>query len=274
MFCKLSFICCNVCNSGKDFWTISGKFQSKIEIGPHQITKLNYTMYQCILASRLIGISEYSLDVYHSMIGIGLSPAVFVDPQRELLLVAEFIAQRSMNNAAIELENAFGTDDNNLIYIIASFDGPYQKRSTKSGGGYSRYCFGSVISMFHGKVLAYDVGCNSCSACTRFQNLLDTENEYTKNIGDNNANCPALYAAFSSVSLESEIAPSILQQALKRRIILDGLVCDGDNKTFSKICEVIPYEDIFPGHIVKRYECLAHVGKRMKGYLMEEQDKF
>ena len=100
------------------------------------------------------------------MIGIGQPPAVFVDPQRELLLVTEFIAQRSMNNAAIELENEFGTDEEDLIHAIASFKGAYQKRSTKSGGGYSRYCFGSVISMFNGKVLAYDVACNSCSACT------------------------------------------------------------------------------------------------------------
>ena len=268
---------CNYCNSGKDFWTLSGKFQSKIQIGPHKITKRNDSMYQCILAGRLIGIGKYSLDVYHSMIGIGLPRAVFVDPQRELLLVTEFIAQRSMSNAAIELENEFGTDEENLIHAIASFDGAYQKRSTKSGGGYSRYCFGSVISMFNGKVLAYDVAWNSCSACTRIDNLLEdgtiTKDEYIKNLGDHKANCPALFAALSSVSLESEIAPSILEQALTRRVIFDGLVCDGDNKTFSKISEQKPYKDIFPGHVVKRYECLAHVGKRMKVHLLEEQDK-
>ena len=201
---------CDVCNSGKDFWSLSGKFQAKIEIGPHKITKRNDAMYQCILAGRLIGIGKYSLDIYHSMIGIGLPPAVFVDPQRDLLCVAEFIAQRSMDNAAIELETELGHDDNYLIHSIASFDGAYQKRSTKSGGGYSRYCFGSVISMFNGKVLAYDVACNSCSACTRIENLLDdgiiTEDEYLTNIGDHKANCPAIYTAFSSVSLESEIA--------------------------------------------------------------------
>ena len=268
---------CNFCHSGKDFWTVSGKFQSKIEIGTHKITKRNDSMYQCILGGRLIGIGKYSLDLYHSMIGIGLPPGVFVDPQRELLLVAEFIAQRSMNKAAIELENEFGTDENNLIHSIASFDGAYQKRSTKSGGGYSRYCFGSAISMFNGKVLAYDVACNSCSACTRIDNLFEdgaiTEDEYIKALGDHKANCPALYAALSSVSLESEIAPSILEQALTRRIIFDGLVCDGDNKTFSKISELKPYEVVFPGHVLKRFECLAHVGKRMKVHLMDEQDK-
>ena len=65
----------------------------------------------------------------------------------------------------------------------------------------------------------------------------------------------------------------ILAQALNRRIIFDGLVCDGDNKTFSKISDLKPYEDVVPGHVVKRFECLAHVGKRMKGHLMDEQDK-
>ena len=43
------------------------------------------------------------------MIGIGLPSRDFVDPQKELLLVANCIAQRFMNNAAIELENEFST---------------------------------------------------------------------------------------------------------------------------------------------------------------------
>ena len=63
----------------------------------------------------------------------------------------------------------------------------------------------------------------------------------------------------------------ILEQALGRGIALDGLVCDGSNKTFAKVTEHNPYADKALLHRIQRYECLAHVGKRMKVHLIEHQ---
>ena len=267
---------CQNCSNGMDFWTLSGKFpQHSFDIQGTTVKRRNDSIYQSMLAGRLIGVGQKPLNIFHSMIGIGLPPSHFIKPQKDLLRVAEFIAKLSMDKAALELEKKFGKYALDNVHDIASFDGDYQKRSTKSGGGYSRYCFGSVISMSNGKVLAYDVACNNCSRCTFFENqFLDkevTEEIYVKNLQDHEEQCPAKYAAFSSVSLESELAPKILSQALDRHIIFDGLVCDGDNKTFSKISECSPYKEIDPNHELKRYECLAHVGKRMKGHLINHQ---
>ena len=89
------------------------------------------------------------------------------------MIAVEFIAKGTMERAAIQLKASHGRSVDGLIHDIASFDGPYKKQSTKGGGGYSRYCFASVVSMTTGKVLAYEVACNSCSECTRHANMLE-----------------------------------------------------------------------------------------------------
>ena len=102
-----------------------------------------------------------------------MPPRHFNLVQDDLLVALEYVAQGTMERAAIELESFHGRSEDGLIHEIASFDGAYQKRSTKGGGGYSRYCSGSVISMAMGKILAYEVACNSCRECTRIANMIE-----------------------------------------------------------------------------------------------------
>ena len=83
--------------------------------------------------------------------------------------------------------------------------------------------------------------------------------------------CPGNYGDFACVSLESMICPEVLNQAYERGIICDGIICDGDNKTFEKIKEVDPYGKFWLSHHVKRYECLSHRCKRQKAHLIEWQ---
>ena len=193
----------------------------------------------------------------------------------DLLVAIELVAKQSMYRAAIELETLNGRCENGLIHDIASFDGAYQKRSNKGGGGYSRYCFASVISMTLGKVVAFDVACNSCRECTLLANMLGDQGlemeEYDKLVVSHQPQCPAKFSTYSSVCLESELSTVLLEQALTRGIAFEGLVCDGDNKTFAKVTDTNAYADLAPLHKIQRYECLAHVGKRMKGHLIEHQ---
>ena len=169
----------------------------------------------------------------------------------------------------------FGKDQLGLVHEIGSFDGTYQKRSNRGAGGHSRYCFGSVISMSLGKILAYDVACNSCPKCTQYANQLEEHKieqlEYDELVDSHWSTCPAKFSEYASVSLESELAPTILDQALERGIIFYGLVCDGDAKTFAKVTEHNPYANTVPLHTIQRFECLAHVGKCMKDHLIEHQ---
>ena len=78
-----------------------------------------------------------------------------------------------MQSARIELEAMHGTNSiTNRVHAVASYDGAYQIRSKKGGGGYSPYCFASAISVDTGKVLAYDVACNSCRQCNMYASKL------------------------------------------------------------------------------------------------------
>ena len=90
-----------------------------------------------------------------------MPPRHFNLVQDDLLVALEYVALGTMERADIESESSHGRSEDGLIHDLASFDGAYQKRSTKGGGGYSRYCFGSVICMAIGKILAYEVACNS-----------------------------------------------------------------------------------------------------------------
>ena len=266
---------CGACGRGEDFWTVSGKFGKKIDIGGKLVTKRNDSVFQSVLAGRLIGVGRKGLSIYHAMLGLAKPSIDFNLIQVDLLVAVELVAKQSMDRAALELETLHGRCENGLIHDIASFDGAYQKRSTKGGGGYSRYCFASVISMKLGKIVAFDVACNSCRECTRFANMLEDQGldkeEYDKLVVSHQPHCPAKYSAYSSVCLESELSTVLLEQALTRGICFDGLVCDGDNKTFAKVTDKNPYADLAPLHKIQRYECLAHVGKRMKGHLIDHQ---
>ena len=186
---------CDSCGAGEDFWTVSGKFASKIHINDKNISKRNDTVYQSVLAGRLIGVGRRPLSIYHAMLGLGMPPRHFDLVQGDLLVALEYVAQGTMERAAIELESSHGRSEDGLIHEMASFDGAYQKRSTKGGGGYSRYCFWSVISMAMGKILAYEVACNSCRECTRIANMIEDnrigKEEYDILVDSHKSICPA-----------------------------------------------------------------------------------
>ena len=55
------------------------------------------------------------------------------------------------------------------VATVGSSDGAYQQRSGKSGGGFSRYCFAAAVIAETGKVVAYNVACNSCNICSILQ---------------------------------------------------------------------------------------------------------
>ena len=219
---------CDTCGRGEDFWTVSGKFGSKIDIAQKKVTKRNDTIYQSVFGGRIIGVGRRALNVYHAMLGLGFPPHKFNSVREDLLVTIEFIAKGTMERVTIELEDSYGIAEDGLIHEIASFDGAYQKRSTKGGGGYSRYSFGSVISMTLGKILAYEVACNSCRECTRLANMVENntidKEEYDILVESHKSICPPKYAEFASVCLESELSIVILEQALGRGIIFDGLV--------------------------------------------------
>ena len=121
-------------------------------------------MYSCVLAGRMIDIGETSLQFYHAALNIPPPPSGSSVQliQKDLLIASEFLDNKCMNSAMNEQEGILGLNSlTNCIRAVASYDGAYQIRSKKAGGGFSPYCFASAKSIDTGKVLAYEVACNS-----------------------------------------------------------------------------------------------------------------
>ena len=141
---------CKNCQWGKYFWTVSGKFFSKLQVGNQQIPKRNELVYSSVLAGRLIGVGLSKLSVYHAFLNL-VSPLtwrVFTRIQNDIVKVADMVAIQSMERAREDLI-AFHQSEPSDPYVstVASFDGAYQMRSGKMGEGFSRYCFGAAIAV-------------------------------------------------------------------------------------------------------------------------------
>ena len=83
--------------------------------------------------------------------------------------------------------------------------------------------------------MSYGVACNSCAYCVRlnnrFRDSLITLEQYEVQVAIHEPSCCAEFADYSSVHLESAIAPKVISDALERGIVFTGIVSDGDNKT-------------------------------------------
>ena len=270
---------CAKCFATRTFWSVSGYFRSSIQLGDKKISKRNDIMYSSVLGGRLAGIGEPNLRLYHAAMNIPPPPTgpSFQRIQKDLLIAAEYVANMSMMEAKIGLESILGINPlTNCVHAVVSYDGAYQIRSKKGGGGYSPYCFASAISVDTGKVVAYDVACNNCRVCNMYASKL-RENEMTEEEHHNwylehQSNCPAKYSEYASVHLESLLAPLVVRQAYDRGIIFTGMVSDGDTKTDAAIKEAKIYNTLGFDLEIGRLECLSHVLKRMKSNLCKKQE--
>ena len=179
--------------------------------------------------------------------------------------------------AKIGLETIFGTNPlTNCVHAEVSYDGAYQIRSKKGGGGYSPYCFAAAISVETGKVISYDVACNSCRKCNLYASKLRdqeiTEEGHHNWFLEHQSTCPAKYSEYASVHLESLLAPLVVRQAYDRGNIFTGIVSDGDNKTDATLKYADIYKTLGFDLEIGRMECLSHALKRMKTNLCKKQE--
>ena len=227
-----------------------------------------------------MGIGWTKLYLYHFFLNFPgpISKGNFTMAQTDLLLVAKAVAEDSMLKAVNQLRAIHSVDSTSkYVKIIGTFDGAYQQRSGKSGGGFSRYCFAAAISAETGKVLSYGVACNSCAYCNAMDNQLrDSQispEEHESRMAIHKPVCSAEYVDFSYVQLESAIAPKVIGDALELGVIFSAIMSDGDNKTHDVLAKAGLYDDIIDAPTIDRFECIAHVAKRMKTNLHKRQDK-
>ena len=94
------------------------------------------------------------------------------------------------------------------VRIVVTYDGCYQMRSGKAGGGFSRYCFTSAKAVDTAQDISYGIGCNSCHICILYENKLKSNStsaaDYDTFIEKHQKTCQANYYHLSSVQLEIE----------------------------------------------------------------------
>ena len=236
-------------------------------------------MYSSVLGGRLVGMGEPNLRLYHACMNLPPPPTgpSFQRIQKDLLIASEYVANNTMMQAKIGLESILGINPlTNSVHAVVSYDGAYQIRSKKGGGGYSPYCFAAAISVDTAKVVAYDVACNTCRQCNMYASKLRdneiTEKEHHNWHIEHKITCPAKYSEYASVHLESLLAPIVVRQAFDRGIIFSGVVSDGDNKTDAALKDADIYNSLGFDLEIGRLECLSHVLKRMKTNLCKKQE--
>ena len=223
-FARHLYLRCSNCFNVKYNYSISRRFRNKISVGESSVSKRNDSVYQAVLGTRLAGIGKISLDFVSCSLGLGTSVSfsTFSEVNRDLLVVAEYIASISMNEAVEQMKSREGVSFDEKVHATVSYDGGYQKRGCKFGGGFARYGFVAAIDIVSGKVVSFDVACNSCPKCSELRHLFRkkelTSENYNLALEKHHKNCPANYRDFTSVSLESEIAPDIVRQAYERGV--------------------------------------------------------
>ena len=167
--------------------------------------------------------------------------------------------------AALELRKKHNTADSEFLEVTVSYNGAYQKRGGKAGGGLSRYCIACAISVETGKVLSYEIACNSCRLCIEKQQALKEKRidlaEYKIWIKMHESSCQAReYGKYSSVALESKLAPVVFRKSIEQKLIYSTVIADGDDKSKNILAESNIYEKF--NIQIRREECLSHVQKR------------
>ena len=271
---------CNNCDSSEKFWSSGSRLRERLTVGDRIITKRSDLIYSSVLSARLMGVGWAKLHLYHAFLNIPgpVTSRNFGLAQADILVAARVVADESMKFAVEELRLLHKTPSSSqYVTAIGTFDGAYQQRSGKSGGGFSRYCFAAAIIAETGKVVSYGVACNSCSYCVTLKNKLRdsliTLEEYEGRVAIHAPICCAQYSDYSSVHLESAIAPKVISDALVRGIVFSGIVSDGDNKTHDVLLKSDIYNHLDEHRTIDRFECIAHVAKRMKSNLNKRQEK-
>ena len=155
------------------------------------------------------------------------------------------VAYQQISKAAEDI--SITPEADGIKNITASFDGTWQRR------GYSSLN-GVVTCISEGKVLDYEVLCKVCPQCKYWNKTKTTaEHEEWKLYHD----CTINHTG-SAGSMEVAGVINIFKRSVEtKKLRYTTYLGDGDSKSFKVIVE----SNIYPGHEVKKHECIGHVQK-------------
>ena len=236
---KLMFRC-KECLLAKSFWNVGKCEEEKPTPVDTSDSKRKYNRldYSSVLAGRIIGLGIAKLKHFHGLMNIPPPPISgnSYSILKDLVIVANKVAEQSMDKAKEELALKFGIDGNTkCVHSPISFDGAYSKATKPSIG--SKYCFASAVANATGKVVAYKMASNRCKQCTHFQSQFEEGkiSQDNEEWNSHKGNCQTTHHGIASSDLESHLACDIVRDALTRGMIFPEILVDGDNDTIEKL---------------------------------------
>ena len=269
------FVICDQCKRSSEFYTLP---KSDLYTNCDNNIMFDQNLLQ-ILGERIAGIGKSGLDTINSIIGLPptLANRAFYAAQKTLSKVSMEMAVRSCNRAAQKLRDIHGKSSEEILQVPVSYDGAYQKRTGKGGGGFARYCFTSAISIETGEVLSFEIACNGCKYCVEKQEALKDKRLSIENyrlwLDEHEKTCQAKeYGHVNSVALESKLAPVVFRKSINQKLLYSTVVADGDDKSVNLLVDLDIYGEF--GVVISREECLSHVQKRLRMHLIEKQKEY
>ena len=144
-------------------------------------------------------------------------------------------------------------DADGCLDISVSFDGSWHKRGRSSNTGIA-----SVIDVFSGLILDYEVLSKYCHACAigPAQDALEYQEWWLKHEPHCDINCRT-----SSQAMETQAALRMWGRSMDlHNLRYKYMLTDGDAKAYSAVCDDAPYGEDF---VIEKLDCVNHVTKRM-----------
>ena len=162
---------------------------------------------------------------------------------------AKQIAERSMNNAAVELKRG----KNMVIDIGVSLDGSWQRRGFSSMNGVV-----TAISIDTGKIIDIESMSRYCRQCFVIgRSMEDDQEAFSAWQESHKLNCRLNYSG-SAPSMEPAGAKRIFERSIEKRgVRYMSFYGDGDSKAYKEV------ENVYGEEKVTKYECIGHYQKRV-----------
>ena len=162
---------------------------------------------------------------------------------------AKQMAERSMNNAAVELKRG-----KNMVFDIGvSLDGSWQRRGFSSMNGVV-----TAISIDTGKIIDIESMSRYCRQCFVIgRSMEDDQEAFSAWQESHKLNCRLNYSG-SAPSMEPAGAKRIFERSIEKRgVRYMSFYGDGDSKAYKEV------ENVYGEEKVTKYECIGHYQKRV-----------
>lgn len=214
-----------------------------------------------VFAMRLLGVGFYGFELFCAMMDMKtMCCRTYYNIVNNLKIATQGVLETVIKKAGKEEKEQTKQRDLPEDELAVSGDGTWARRGFSALVGVT-----SVIGKYTGKVLDIFVSSKMCQSCENAKKRM-TPTEYLLWFeAEHSEDCASNYEG-SSGGMEVQ---GVLEM-FKRSITLHAAkyayyIGDGDSKTFSNLVDSNPYTDF----IVKKLECVLHVGKRMFRRLKE-----